>query len=68
MVKKESRKIGLDEKRCTRSKEVESWYSNMGRSESQQPLVRGKRLTIINDDDDDDVQTLYSAQHNTIQH
>ena len=25
-----------------------------GRSESQQPLVRGKKLTIINDDDDDD--------------
>ena len=23
-----------------------------GRSESQQPLVRGKKLTIINDDDD----------------
>ena len=23
-------------------------------SESQQPLVRGKKLTIINDDDDDD--------------
>ena len=29
-------------------------------SESQQPLVRGKRLTIMNDDDDDYIYLLQS--------
>ena len=41
-------------------------------SESQQPLVRGKRLTIINDDDDDEVANfnkllnLNLNYHNTV--
>ena len=55
MVKKESQKIGLDERDAQDQKKwragIATWRE---RSESQQPLVRGKKLTIINGGDDDE--------------